>query len=374
MKKLAAIFLSLVLLLAVCATASAAVKIPTTIEETGISMDFTAPEIDMSGAEFLEVSNVKVETTEDGYVVTGEFSVAPEWASIFSEAGDGYVSLHWDEDLKAFVSDELLTDDDLIISFDGGEWDDEGEPIISWYTQLYMDTLELQHQHYNDEKVSYSKSGEGDLSYLDLATDTYISVNPETGDYSYYDGKVERSKNEDGTFYSDIENGIDLSIYEDYSYYHASTGENESLYVEFMPNGKLSYYGFNTFGEDGSELSYSYNRYGQLNGVNYWTSGHESYYYWWDGVWYNGDTDEVADLDIEVSTAAGPYAEPYVIKAPSATLDGADTENGSVWEGYLTTADGERTEGYIYDDGIVNAFYTTDGKLYHYSYSNYDGS
>ena len=68
MKKLVTVILSLVLLLAVCASATAAVKIPTTIAETGIDLNFKAPVVDMSGAKFLEVSNLKLETTETGYV------------------------------------------------------------------------------------------------------------------------------------------------------------------------------------------------------------------------------------------------------------------------------------------------------------------
>ncbi len=372
MKKLAAIFLSLVLLLAVCASASAAVKIPTTIEETGIKTDFKAPEIDLSGAKFLEVSNVKVETSADGYIVTGDFSVTPDWVDIYSNEAGESTFLNWDEDKKAFVSDSLLVADDLIISFGGGEWDDDGEIITYWQTTLDMNTLELDYAYYENEKASYDMFEDGSIGYTEKDSNLYMSLDPEKGYFSYDDGTVSYGKSQYSTYYSDYTNEIYLDIYDTYAVYTVPTSNNESMFVEFMPNGKISYYGFNTYNEDGTELDISYNRYGQLNSASYYDAD-GNYYYWWANTWYNGDTDEVVNLGIEVPTAAGPYAEPYVINAPAKTLAEADLDSGSVFEGFITIGN-ERTDGYIFEDGIVNAFYTMDGALYNYSYSNFDGS
>jgi len=375
MKKLAAIFLSLVLLLAVCASASAAVKVPTTIEETGIKTDFKVPEIDMSGAKFLEVSNVKVETSADGYIVTGDFSVTPDWADIYSNEAEESTYLTWDEDKKAFVSDSLLVADDLIISFGGGEWGDDGEIITYWQTSLDMNTLELDYAYYETEKVVYDMFDDGFIGYTEKDSELYVSLNPEKGYFSYDNGSVSYGKSEYSTYYNDYKNDIYLSIYDTYSYYSAPTGENEFMYVEFMPSGKVSYYGFDTIDENGLTLRYSYNRFGQLNSVNYYGDTEDGFVdlYWYNGQWYDWNTDEVVDLDIKVNDAVGPYAEPYVINAPAKTLAEADLNNGSVFEG-MTIINGEEVEGYFYDDGIVNAFYTQDGALHDYSYSNFDGS
>ena len=310
MKKIAAVFLSLVLLLSMCVSAMATVNIPATIDELGIDLNF--PTVDMSGAQFLEVSNVKVETAETGLIVTGEFSQKPDLAHIYSPRLDEHIFLFWNEEKQAFTSDKPLEADDLEISFDGSERDEHDNIITSFQLSLDVATMAFKYAQYENQTMVYYKWDNGQVGYNDKTAGISATMNPDTGEFSYSNSKAYCWKDKQGMGYQSFETGASLWISKLYSTYSIPTSENESMYVEFMPDGKLSSYRLSTVDENGMTLSYSYHSNGQLKRVNYSGETEDGYidYYWSNGQWYDYNTDQTIDLDIKVNEAAGPYPAP----------------------------------------------------------------
>ncbi len=412
MKRILSLVLALVMVLG-CVPAYAAAKLPAQIvgnmsELTGVPAEPTAPEYTLETADGHYVLTIAdgEKYAQNGGIFADSRNDEWDWSSVYFE---------WDEDKKAFVSNDLLDienypeDPTLYFNQYGDQtWTsvqldfNTGAPIYSridyegengnteycyvWnqaYDEFYFD---------NQEGAVFYDTTDGSLSSYRVTTEDYdISYDP-YGRISWVSAAVET---DDGYVYADWDeikkawvawdfdaqkyvavetdlpafdaskhpalialpyvidtppasfvSGGEGFVSDDGNDYY--TGEN--LRVFYNDNGAIDSYTISTF--EGYEISYD--RYGRMNWVS--TYDNEGWILDWNETtqqWekYDRETDTyrpVTGLDPFVASKfPAPYAEPYTVTLPPATLTAAKIDTAK----FVADELGEMKLG---EDGIVS--------------------
>ena len=242
------------------------------------------------------------------------------------------------------------------------------QPISCWiYGYDGYDDYEELYLHWNAEGTALESNGLlGEaFSVCELAFDIY---KPDGSGYNFYSVDLETGNLisvSDGNWSEDGDSW--------YSWYEE---DNRFTYQYTTPDGGYVDVTYNSVNGnvrnyticDGSGMSISYNRYGQITGG--YAPTDEGDYYWdsYSKQWYNGETgepnDELPALTLDEYPAL--YAEPYILYKPSANLKDLDTTEGSLYE----TEDGRV---YYWSENL-DAVYDENGKLVSYSYGNLEGT
>ena len=326
MKKVVAIFLSLMLLLGLCSVAQAAVQLPVTADQSaaaGLNHGVTAA--DMPVIKDVEWADGQIKVTVD--------------PNSMPDLAEGNYNIR------------IYTEDD------NGYWGDDYyfEPIDETGVAVFV----------VPEGTSYTNIAQIECStefeYADKAQDAY----------GYYNGDGEL---ESYSLWLHIHNGVNESILAEYnaddkltfeSYDAYADGVNENYTVYYYANsGKLREYSVSSVLEAGANLSVDFDQYGRVTWANWYNV--QNAYYWENGQWYDfADGEAVATAPIDVTTIEAPYSEDYVFTAPATKLENLDLTKGE-----LTTDE----DGAYYYDGIVSATYDENGNLSRYYYMNFEGT
>lgn len=319
--------LSLVFLLGLCSVAQAAVKMPTTADQSAIAGL-------NHGVTVADMPVIKgIEWTE------GQIKITIDPNSVPDIADNNYnIMIHTKDD--------------------NGAWGDH------WYYEPIDET---------GVAVFAVPEGTPYTNIAEIECSTSFDLAGKGQDaYAYYNG--------DGELVSyslavRIRNGVTEDIFAGYTaddkltykHYNIYTnGVNENYSVNYYStSGTLREYTVSSILEDSTDLSVTFDQFGRITWANYWDG--DNSYYMYNDPWHYGATGEPAEgVSVDVTPIEAPYAETYAPTAPATMLENLDLAKGE-----LTIE--EDGDSYYYD-GAVNARYDENGNLVHYSYTNFENT